>query len=156
MTCFLLSIFYVFTNITSPLVPVLPRFSKKCFVSSLDLVLSFSNHSCTSAMAKTSLRYAGDKKAQNLDIYFWTPCSFIVVCTVVSSSNRPHIIAVALSVSSPRLPSVVLYWETDLQCLLVFPWLGNSWSAQTVVIVFPLQNSSALTNLLHRFLQDLR
>lgn len=26
-------------------------------------------------MAKTSMRYARDKKAQNLNIYFWTPCT---------------------------------------------------------------------------------
>jgi hypothetical protein len=61
--------------------------------------------------------------------------SFIVVCAVVSSSNHPCIIAVALSVSSPHLPLVVWYQETNLQCLLVFPWLGTARSAQTVVIV---------------------
>ena len=27
-------------------------------------------------MGKTSMRYARDKKAQNLDIYCWTPCSY--------------------------------------------------------------------------------
>jgi hypothetical protein len=62
--------------------------------------------------------------------------SFIVVCTVVSLSNCLHIITVALSVSSPCLPSVVWYRETDLQCLLIFPWLGTAQSTQTVVIVF--------------------
>ena len=61
--------------------------------------------------------------------------SIFVVCTVVSSSDHLHIIAVALPVSSPHLPSMVWYQETDLQCLLIFPWLGNSWSAWTVVIV---------------------
>ena len=75
MTLFLLSIFYVFTNITSPLVPVLSHFSKKCFVRSLDLVLSFPNHYCTPETDKISLRYAGYKKARNLWRNSWTACT---------------------------------------------------------------------------------
>ena len=64
--------------------------------------------------------------------------SIFVVCTVVSSSDRLHIIAFALSVSSPRLPSVVWYRETDLQCCSSSLTLGRL-EAHKLWLLFPSQ-----------------
>jgi hypothetical protein len=78
--------------------------------------------------------------------------SIFVVFAVISSSNHPHNITVDLSVSSPHLPSVVWYRETDLQCSsssLTLGWL----EAHKLWLLFLLQNSLVLTKSLHSFLQ---
>ena len=78
--------------------------------------------------------------------------SIFVVFAVVSSSNHPHNITVDLSVSSPRLPSVVWYRETDLQCCSSSLTLGQL-EAHKLWLLFLLQNSLVLTKSLHGFLQ---
>ena len=59
--------FFEFRQTLHPLSsPFCPVSQKKCFINLLDLVLSFSNHYCTSAMAKALMRITGYKKVQNL------------------------------------------------------------------------------------------
>ena len=98
-----------------PLVRVLSRFSKKWLVSSLDLVLSFSNHSCTSGMGETSWRYAGDRKGHFEERNCWTPC-ILPYSSTTGSSTKTCSVGIRNSESWEALETAGQLSENDRFC----------------------------------------